>query len=149
MPAALRVRVDAAATAMAPSLVETRRDIHRHPELGFRETRTARLVAERLTAPGFDDVRTGVGVTGVVGILRGGRPGKVVAIRADMDALPIPEPIEVGRLGVNVGAAMASSNRFTLASPGRRRTPPIRTPASTPWSSPRRSCPACRRFRVA
>lgn len=95
VPAALRSRIDAAATAMAPRLVETRRDIHRHPELGFRETRTAGLIAERLRALGFDQVRTGVGVTGVVGILKGGRPGKVVAIRADMDALPIPELIDV------------------------------------------------------
>lgn len=95
VPAALRARVDAAATAMAPTLVETRRDIHRHPELGFRETRTAGLVADRLRALGFDDVRTGIGVTGVVGILKGGRPGRVVAIRADMDALPIPELIDV------------------------------------------------------
>jgi amidohydrolase len=95
VPAALRSTVDAAASAMAPRLVETRRDIHRHPELGFRETRTAALVAERLTALRFDDVRTQVGVTGVVGVLKGGRPGKVVAIRADMDALPIPELIDV------------------------------------------------------
>lgn len=95
VPSALRSRIDAAANAMAPTLTETRRDIHRHPELGFRETRTAGLVADRLRALGFDDVRTGIGVTGVVGILKGGRPGKVVAIRADMDALPIPELIDV------------------------------------------------------
>ena len=78
-----------------PRLVETRRDIHRHPELGFRETRTAELIAERLRALGFDEVREQVGVTGVVGVLKGGRPGKVVAVRADMDALPIPELIDV------------------------------------------------------
>lgn len=95
VPAPLRARVDAAAQAMAPQLTEVRRDIHRHPELGFRETRTAALVADRLRALAFDEVRTGVGVTGVVGILKGGRPGKVVAIRADMDALPIPELIDV------------------------------------------------------
>ncbi len=95
VPGRLRGEVDAAATAMTPRLVETRRDIHRHPELGFRETRTAGLVADRLRALGFDDVRTGAGVTGVVGVLKGGRPGKVVAIRADMDALPIPELIDV------------------------------------------------------
>lgn len=95
VPPALRSQVDAAAAAMAPRLVETRRDIHRHPELGFRETRTAGLVAGRLKALGFDEVRTQVGVTGVVGVLKGGRPGKVVAIRADMDALPIPELIDV------------------------------------------------------
>jgi amidohydrolase len=207
VPAAIRTRVDAAADAMKPALVETRRDIHRHPELGFRETRTAGLVVDRLRALGFDEVRTGVGVTGVVGILKGGKPGKVVAVRADMDALPIPEltdvpykstvdnvmhacghdghmavalgvaelfstmradipgtvvfifqpaeegdpdggasgaermladglfdnpspsaifglhvlpTIEVGRIGVNVGPAMASSNRFTLTIKGQK-----------------------------
>ncbi len=95
VPAALRQRVASGAAAMAPRLVEVRRDIHQHPELGFRETRTARLIADRLRALGFDEVREGVGVTGVVGVLKGGRPGKVVAVRSDMDALPIPELIDV------------------------------------------------------
>ena len=95
LPPAVRQRLAAQATALAPRLVETRRDIHRHPELGFRETRTAALVAERLRSLGFDEVRERVGVTGVVAVLKGGRPGKVVAIRADMDALPIPELIDV------------------------------------------------------
>jgi len=95
VPAALRQRVASGAAAMTPRLVETRRDIHRHPELGFRETRTAKLIADRLRALGFDEVREQVGVTGVVGVLKGGRPGKVVAVRSDMDALPIPELIDV------------------------------------------------------
>lgn len=95
LPAPLRQRITTEASALAPRLVEVRRDIHRHPELGFRETRTAKLVADRLRALGFDEVREQVGVTGVVGVLKGGRPGKVVAVRADMDALPIPELIEV------------------------------------------------------
>jgi amidohydrolase len=95
VPAAVRAQVDAAAAAMQPAMVERRRDLHRHPELGFRETRTSALVAERLRALGFDEVRTGVGVTGVVGVLKGGRPGRRIAIRADMDALPIPELIDV------------------------------------------------------
>jgi amidohydrolase len=95
IPAAQRAEVDRLAAALHPKVVETRRDIHRHPELGYRETRTATLVADRLRALGFDEVRTGVGKTGVVGILKGGRPGKVVAVRADMDALPIPELIDV------------------------------------------------------
>jgi len=88
-------QVDQAAAAMAPRLVETRRDIHQHPELGFQEKRTADLVARRLRKLGFDEVRTGIGITGVVGILKGGKPGKVVALRADMDALPISEPNDV------------------------------------------------------
>jgi amidohydrolase len=95
LPAPIRQRLASQAAAMSPRLVETRRDIHRHPELGFRETRTAALIAARLRALGFDEVREKVGGTGVVGVLKGGRPGKVVAVRADMDALPIPELIDV------------------------------------------------------
>ncbi len=95
VPDALRARLEAEAARLRPALVETRRDIHKHPELGFREKRTANLVAERLRQLKFDDVRTGVGVTGVVGVLEGGRPGRVVAVRADMDALPIPEVNDV------------------------------------------------------
>ena len=94
-PAAFRARIDAIAKEIHPAVIATRRDIHQHPELGFRETRTAALVAYRLRALKFDDVRTGVGKTGVVGTLKGGKPGPVVAIRADMDALPVPELIEV------------------------------------------------------
>jgi amidohydrolase len=94
VPDTIRAAIDQAAAELQPRIVEIRRDIHRHPELGFRETRTAALVADRLKALGYD-VRTGVGVTGVVGVLTGGRPGPVVAVRADMDALPIPELIDV------------------------------------------------------
>ena len=95
VPQALRARVDATAAELLPAAIAVRRDLHQHPELGFRETRTAGIVADRLRALKFDEVRTGLGVTGVVGILKGGRPGPVVAIRADMDALPIPELIDV------------------------------------------------------
>ncbi|NQW05350.1 MAG: amidohydrolase [Acidobacteria bacterium] len=94
-PEDLRARVDALATELHPAIIEIRRDIHRNPELGFRETRTAALVADRLRALKFDEVRTGVGGTGVVGVLKGARPGPVVAVRADMDALPVPELIDV------------------------------------------------------
>jgi amidohydrolase len=72
-------------------LVELRRDFHRHPELAHQEHRTAGIVAERLRALGLDSVRTGVGQTGVVGTLSGGRPGRTVMLRADMDALPLTE----------------------------------------------------------
>jgi amidohydrolase len=72
-------------------LIAWRRDIHEHPELGEQETRTAGLVAAHLAQLGLE-VRTGVANTGVVGILKGGRPGPVVALRADMDALPVKEP---------------------------------------------------------
>ena len=93
--AAQRAEIDRLVGIVRPAVVETRRDIHRNPELGFRETRTSALIAERLRALKFDEVRTGVGKTGVVGILRGGKPGKVVAVRADMDALPIHDLNEV------------------------------------------------------
>ena len=83
-------RVEAAVEAETPRVVAWRRDLHANPELGFAETRTAALVAEHLRSLGME-VRTGVGRTGVVGILRGGRPGKTVALRADMDALPVLE----------------------------------------------------------
>src|ERR1051325_9632754 len=72
-------------------LIAWRRDIHEHPELGEQEVRTARLVAEHLRGLGLE-VRSGVAQTGIVALLRGGKPGPVVALRADMDALPVKEP---------------------------------------------------------
>ncbi|MDX2236897.1 MAG: amidohydrolase [Hyphomonadaceae bacterium] len=82
--------IDARITAVTPRVVAWRRDIHANPELGNRETRTARLVAQHLRRLGLE-VRTGVAATGVVGVLRGAHPGPVVALRADMDALPVLE----------------------------------------------------------
>jgi amidohydrolase len=76
--------------ACCNDMVAVRRDLHQHPELGFQETRTAGVVAERLRALGYT-VRTGLGKTGVTGFLKGGRPGKTVLLRADIDALPIQE----------------------------------------------------------
>ncbi|NIR45986.1 MAG: amidohydrolase [Gemmatimonadetes bacterium] len=81
------------ARAIGPELVKTRRDIHAHPELSFQENRTAGLVADRLRKLGYD-VRTGIAVTGCIGELVTG-PGRTVALRADMDALPIQEANEV------------------------------------------------------
>ncbi|HLQ47011.1 MAG TPA: amidohydrolase [Planctomycetaceae bacterium] len=75
--------------------MEQRRDFHMHPELSNREERTSRIVAERLRALGLDEVKTGVGKYGVVALLKGSKPGPVVAVRADMDALPIQETIDV------------------------------------------------------
>eukprot|EP01036_Dinobryon_divergens_P009778 gene9778-13086_t len=80
-------QLEAAVNAAAPRMVAWRRDIHAHPELSGQEVRTAKLVAEHLQKLGME-VQTGVGGTGVVGTLKGGLPGKVVALRADMDALP-------------------------------------------------------------
>ena len=73
-----------------PALIEIRRDIHAHPELGFEEIRTAGVVERELSRLGIAH-QTGIGKTGVVGLIEGGRPGPVLAIRADMDALPIEE----------------------------------------------------------
>lgn len=87
---ALRQEADRRAAEVMPKVIEWRRDIHQHPELGNRETRTAALVADHLKKLGYE-TRTGVAHTGVVGVLRGGQPGPVVALRADMDALPVTE----------------------------------------------------------
>jgi amidohydrolase len=90
----LRAAVDKGAAAVMPQVVAWRRDIHEHPELGNREFRTAALVAAQLKSLGLS-VRTGVGHTGVVGVLTGGKPGPVVALRADMDALPVTEQVNL------------------------------------------------------
>ncbi|MFN9968109.1 MAG: amidohydrolase, partial [Lysobacteraceae bacterium] len=84
----------AAVAAIEPKVVAWRRDIHQHPELGNREFRTSALVAEHLKGLGFD-VKTGVAHTGVVGTLVGGKPGPVIALRADMDALPVTERVDL------------------------------------------------------
>ncbi len=80
--------------ALEPKVVAWRRDIHQHPELGNREFRTAKLVADHLRSLGIE-VQEKVAHTGVVGILRGGRPGPVVLLRADMDALPVTERADI------------------------------------------------------
>lgn len=82
------------ARKIEPEIIEIRRQIHRRPELAYKEKATAKLVAEKLRSFGLE-VRTGVGGTGVLGILRGPRKGGVVGLRADMDALPIEEMADV------------------------------------------------------
>jgi amidohydrolase len=86
--------IDRRVTLITPTVIAWRRDFHEHPELSNRETRTAGIVADHLRALGLE-VRTGVAKTGVVGVLRGGRPGPVVALRADMDALPVTEEVDL------------------------------------------------------
>ena len=89
-PGALAGEIESLVAQVSPKVVEWRRDLHQNPELGNREFRTAAKVADHLRALGIE-VRTGIAHTGVVGILRGGRPGPTVALRADMDALPVTE----------------------------------------------------------
>ncbi|MBL8269308.1 amidohydrolase [Steroidobacter sp.] len=82
--------IDAAAKAVEPHVIEWRRHLHANPELSNRELKTADFVAKRLKALGLE-VKTQVGLTGVVALLKGGKPGRTVALRADMDALPVTE----------------------------------------------------------
>ena len=85
-----KIKVSQAADKLEQKVIAWRRDFHEHPELGNNEVRTAGIVAKHLKSLGIE-VRTGVAKTGVVGILKGGKPGPVVALRADMDALPVTE----------------------------------------------------------
>ena len=87
-------QIDQKAKAIQSKLVEWRRYIHQHPELGNREVNTEKFIADHLTALGIE-VKTGVAKTGVVGILKGAKPGPVIALRSDMDALPIKERVDV------------------------------------------------------
>ncbi|MBX3511680.1 MAG: amidohydrolase [Hyphomonadaceae bacterium] len=82
--------VETSIQSVLPRMIAWRRDFHQHPELSYEEVRTARIVAAHLRRLRLE-VRTGVAQTGVVGVLRGGRPGPVIALRADMDALPVTE----------------------------------------------------------
>jgi amidohydrolase len=82
--------INTATTKIEPKVIEWRHDIHQNPELSNRETRTAALVAKHLQSLGIE-VKTNVAKTGVVGILKGDKPGPVIALRADMDALPVTE----------------------------------------------------------
>ncbi|MBB1192553.1 amidohydrolase [Flavobacterium sp. SOK18b] len=87
---ALKSKIATKAAAMESKVVDWRRDFHQNPELGNREFKTAEKIATHLRSLGIE-VQTGIAKTGVVGILKGGKPGPVVALRADMDALPVSE----------------------------------------------------------
>jgi amidohydrolase len=86
--------IDSATAKVLPKVIEWRRYIHQHPELSNREFNTSKMVAEHLRGLGLE-VRTGIAKTGVVGILKGGQPGPVIGLRADMDALPVTERVNV------------------------------------------------------
>ena len=94
--------LESAFADVEPKVIAWRHDFHEHPELSNREFRTSGIVAEHLRALGLDEVRTGIAHTGVVGVLKGGKPGPAVALRADMDGLPVLE---------QTGAAFASRAR--------------------------------------
>jgi amidohydrolase len=119
-------------STLVEAVIALRRDLHRHPELGFEESRTARIVAERLRALGYDEVHEHIAITGVVGVIRGAKPGKTIMLRADMDALPIDEENAVdyrsgttqtmhacghdGHVAILLGAAeLIAKNRTELA----------------------------------
>jgi amidohydrolase len=90
----LAAEIDSLAKAAEPKLIEWRRHLHQHPELSNRETETARYVVERLRSFGLEP-QTGIARTGVVAVLKGGRPGPMVALRADMDGLPVREQVDL------------------------------------------------------
>jgi len=92
--ASMKRQVDQMADALEPRVIAWRRDFHQNPELSNREFKTAEKVAAHLRALGME-VRTGVAKTGVIGILKGGKPGPVVGLRADMDALPVLERLDL------------------------------------------------------
>jgi amidohydrolase len=98
----MKIQIRPEIEALKKTIIDTRRDIHQHPELAFDEHRTSKLVAERLQLLGID-VQTGVGKTGVVGTLKGNRHGKTIALRADMDALPIQETNDIPYKSQNAG----------------------------------------------
>ncbi len=90
----LKIKMDKLAESIEAKVVAWRRDFHQNPELSNRETRTAKIIADHLKSLGLE-VRTGIAKTGVVGILKGGKTGPTVALRADIDALPVTERVDV------------------------------------------------------
>jgi amidohydrolase len=91
---ALKPKINSSAEAIEKKVIAWRRDFHQNPELGNREVRTAEIIAKHLKSLGIE-VQEKVAITGVVGILKGGKPGPVVALRADMDGLPVTERVDV------------------------------------------------------
>ena len=121
-PSSLDARVDALVARFAPDAIEIRHRLHQNPELSNRETKTAALVAEKLRALGLEP-RTGIAHTGVVAVLKGGKPGPFIAVRADMDALPVTEDTDLPfkstarstYLGQDVGVTHACGHDIHVA----------------------------------
>lgn len=99
-------RIDTASDELFPSLVEARRWFHAHPELSNREVNTSAEIVRRLRGMGYEP-RTGIAHNGVVAVLEGGKPGPVIAWRADIDALPITEAVDVPWKSLNEGVMHA------------------------------------------
>ena len=93
--------------AIKNKIIKTRRDFHKHPELSFQEHRTSEIVAKQLEDFGIENVERNIGKTGVVGILKGIKKGKTIALRADMDALPIQETGNVPYKSIHDGVMHA------------------------------------------
>jgi amidohydrolase len=108
-------RVAELAESLRAKLIELRRDFHMYPELSNREERTSRRIAERLRELNLDQVKTNIGRHGIVALLRGSLPGPTVAVRADMDALPIQETIEVPYKSRNPGIKHACGHDVHMA----------------------------------
>ncbi|HVN70758.1 MAG TPA: amidohydrolase [Desulfomonilia bacterium] len=106
--------IETEAARLADEVIALRRDFHRHPELGLEEMRTSSLISRYLLDLGLE-VKTGIGGTGVIGLLKGSRPGKTVMLRADMDALPIQELNEVDYRSVNPGVMHACGHDGHMA----------------------------------
>jgi len=102
----MSINIKSEVQSIKKSIIDNRRDFHMHPELGFKEIRTSKIIAEKLSSYGLD-VRTGVGKTGVVAILDGSGAGKTIALRADMDALPIQETGDLTFKSINDGVMHA------------------------------------------
>jgi amidohydrolase len=120
--AVLKQQISKKADAIEKKIIDWRRDFHEHPELGNHEFRTAKIIADHLKSLGIE-IKTGVAKTGVVGILKGGKPGPVVALRADMDGLPVVErtpvpfasKVKTQFNGVEVGAMHACGHDSHMA----------------------------------
>ncbi|MGH9631960.1 MAG: M20 metallopeptidase family protein [Bryobacteraceae bacterium] len=111
----LQDRIGQEALALKSRLIEMRRDFHMYPELSNREERTSSVIAAKLRELGFTDIRTGVAKHGIVAVLKGGKPGGVVAVRADMDALPVTETIDLPYKSKNPGVKHACGHDVHMA----------------------------------
>jgi amidohydrolase len=91
----MSAEINTATAKVLPQVIEWRRFIHQNPELSNREFKTAKFIEEKLRSFGNIEIKTGIAKTGVVGILKGGQPGPTIGLRADMDALPVTERVNV------------------------------------------------------